>query len=419
MDKNYNLPIDAELFPEGCPRCSLTKFLLWMTLPTALFMWGLYAAYRVLAEGLGVTGLDDYFGFGLWITFDLAVIALGAGAFFSGLLMYILNIKQLKYIINLSVIIGFLCYSGAMLILVLDIGQPLRAWFGYWHANVHSMLTEVIFCITCYCLVLIIEYVPLILENKQLNKNKLVHAVAHNFHVMMPLFAGIGAFLSTFHQGSLGGMYGVLFGRPYLFREGFFIWPWTFFLYVLSAVGSGPVFTVLVCTAIEKISGRKMVSWEVKSLMGKIAGTMLTVYLVFKFADTYAWIYDLLPREGLTFDQMFHGWIYGKWLFWSELGLCGVVPAIILMVPSLRNTPSLFYTAAILDCIGVTINRYVMTVQALAIPVMPFDSWEAYMPNWAEWGASALVVAYSIIIVALSYRYLPIFPMEAKLNRGK
>lgn len=419
MDKNYSLPIDAELFPEGCPRCSLTKFLIGMLAPTALLLWGVYAAFRVLAEGLGVTALDDYFGFGLWITFDLAVIALGAGAFFSGLLMYILNIKELKNIINLAVILGFLCYSGAMIILVLDIGQPLRCWFGYWHANVHSMLTEVIFCITCYCLVLIIEYVPLILENRLLNKNKLVHAIAHNFHVWMPLFAGIGGFLSTFHQGSLGGMYGVLFGRPYLYREGFFIWPWTFFLYVISAVGSGPVFTVLCCTIIEKITGRQMVTWEVKSLMGKIAGTMLTVYMVFKLADTYFWAADLLPRQGLTFDQMFYGWIYGKWLLWSELFLCGVIPAAILVIPKLRNTPALFYTAAILDCIGVTINRYVMTVQGLAIPVMPFDSWETYNPNWAEWGASALVVAYAIIVVALSYRYLPIFPQEAKLNSGK
>ena len=283
--KNYNQPVDASLFPEGCPRCSLLKFLLHLVPVAAVGLWGAYAAFRVLAHGLGETGLDDYFGFGLWITFDLAVIALGAGAFFTGALRYLLNIDALKNIINLTVVVGFLCYSGAMLVLVLDIGQPLRAWFGYWHPNVHSMLTEVIFCITCYCTVLIIEYVPLALENRQLAKNKLAHAIAHNFHLIMPLFAGIGAFLSTFHQGSLGGMYGVLFGRPYILRDGFFIWPWTFFLYILSAVGSGPMFTVLVCTFMEKLTGRKLVSWDVKQLMGKIAGTMFTIYMVFKLAD--------------------------------------------------------------------------------------------------------------------------------------
>ena len=89
--KNYNQPVDASLFPEGCPRCSLLKFLLHLVPVAAVGLWGAYAAFRVLAHGLGETGLDDYFGFGLWITFDLAVIALGAGAFFTGALRYLLN----------------------------------------------------------------------------------------------------------------------------------------------------------------------------------------------------------------------------------------------------------------------------------------------------------------------------------------
>ena len=416
MNINYNLPLDAGMFPEGCTRCSMTKFLIWLTPATIVLLWGLYAAFKVLSTGLGATGLDDYFGFGLWITFDLAVIALGAGAFFTGLLRYILNIDPLKNIINLAVIVGFICYSGAMLVLILDIGQPLRSWFGYWHANVHSMLTEVIFCITCYCTVLMIEYIPLILEQRQLNKIPLLRYIAHNLHLFMPLFAGIGAFLSTFHQGSLGGMYGVLFGRPFAFREGFFIWPWTFFLFILSAVASGPVFTVLICSLMEKITGKRLVSWEVKSIMGKIAGTMLLVYLVFKMLDTWWWIADTLPKAGLTFEQVFYGFVYGKWMLFAEIVLCGVIPCVILLKGSLRNKPALFFTAALLDCMGIILNRYVFTVQTLAQPVMPFERWVIYTPNWVEWAASFLVLAYGVILLSLSYRYLPVFPQEVKLN---
>ncbi len=408
--------IDQALFPEGLTRCSFWKFLGWLLFIGLGLAWGGYAILWILGFGLGITGLDDYFGFGLWITFDLAVIALGAGAFFTGLLRYILNIDPLKNIINLAVIVGFICYSGAMIILGLDVGQPLRSWFGFWHPNVHSMLVEVMFCITCYLGVLVIEFVPLILENRKLNKIPLLHNIAHNFHVTMPLFAGMGAFLSFFHQGSLGGMYGVLFARPFAFREGFFIWPWTFFLFVLSAVASGPVFTVLVCKLMELLTGRKLVSWDVKKLMGKIAGTMLCVYLVFKILDTWAWAYGYLPSVGLTFDQMFYKTIYGSWMLWAEIGLCGIIPAILLMVPSLRDKPALFYTAAILNCTGVTINRYVFTVQTLAAPVMPFDSWQTYAPNWAEWAPSVLVIAYGFLILSLSYRYLPVFPQEKKLN---
>lgn len=413
---DYSKPVDAELFPEGCERCSLTKFTGWMSILGVIFLWGLYAAVRVLGFGLGETGMDDYFGFGLWITFDLAVIALGAGAFFTGALRYILNIDELKNIVNLAAVIGFLCYTGAMMILVLDIGQPIRCWFGYWYPNVHSMLTEVIFCITCYCIVLILEFVPLVLENRQLMKRPFIHALAHNFHVYMPIFAGIGAFLSTFHQGSLGGMYGVLFGRPYLFREGFFIWPWTFFLFVLSAVASGPMFTVLVCTLMEKMSGRKLVSWDVKQLMGKVGGTMLIVYTVFKCLDSWYWATDMLAGEGLTFDQMFHGWIYGKWLFFVEHAFL-IIPMIVLLIKPLRTKPWIFYLMLFLTCTSITINRYVLTVQGLAQPVMPFDSWYTYAPNWAEWASCFLVFAYAAMVLSLAYRYTPMFPQEAELNR--
>ncbi len=409
--------MDRALFPEGLERCSFGKFALWLLFITVFLLYGLYAMIVIFAKGIVVTGLDNYFGFGLWITVDLAIIALGAGAFFTGFLRYLLKIDQLANIINLAVIVGFICYSGAMLVLCMDIGQPIRCWFGYWHPNVHSMLTEVIFCITCYCIVLVIEYVPIILEQKQLYRIPFIHHLAHNMHLNMALFAGIGAFLSTFHQGSLGGMYGVLAGRPYAFREGFFIWPWTFFLFVLSAVGCGPIFTVLIATLMEKLTGRKLVDYKTKALMGKIAGTMLTVYIFFKLIDTWAWAHDYLPTTGLTFDQMFYGVIYGKWLMFTEIILCGLVPAIMLITPSIRNNPKMLYTAGILDCIGICLNRYLFTVQTIAIPLLPFDKWQTYAPNWAEWATTGLIVAYGFLVLSLSYRYLPIFPQERAMNK--
>lgn len=408
--------MDSKFFPEGLPRCSTGRFLLWLGLISIFLLWGAYAALVIFYNGLGVTGMDNYFGFGLWITFDLAVIALGAGAFFTGFLKYILKIKQLEKIVNLTVIIGFICYSGAMLILCMDIGQPARAWFGYWHANVHSMLTEVIFCITCYLTVLIIEFLPILLEQKQLNQNKFVHAFAHNLHLHMPLFVAVGTFLSTFHQGSLGGMYGVLIGRPYALRDGFFIWPWTFFLFVLSAVASGPAFALLVCTFMEKLTGRKLVEYKVKMLMGKVAGSMLCLYIFFKLIDTWGWATGVLPRVGMTFDQMFYGAIYGKWLMWTELIVCGVIPALLLIIPAVRKRPCLLYTLGLLDCIGIVINRYIFTVQTIALPVLPFDKWYTYAPNWAEWAPSIMIIAYGVLVMSLSYRYLPVFPQEKALN---
>ena len=413
---DYSKPLDAALFPKGCERCSLTKFSMWMCVPIWHLIFGTVAALVVFGGGLGYTALDNRFGFGLWITLDLAIIALGAGAFFTGLLRYILNIEELKSVVNFTALLGFLCYTSAMVILVLDIGQPLRSWFGYWYPNSHSMLTEVIFCISCYCIVLTIEYVSLILDSDAFSGNKYIQHLAHNFHVYMPLFAGIGAFLSTFHQGSLGGMYGVLFGRPYLFREGFFVWPWTFFLYLLSAVSAGPMFSVIVITIMEKFTGRKFVSWKVKQLMGKIGGTMLVVYTIAKCLDSYVWIHDLLPRAGNTFDEMFFGFIYSEIWFWTE-HITLIVAILFLVIPRIRRIPFFFYTGLLLTCYSVVLNRYLMTVQALGIPVLPFENWTYYWPNWSEWGAFAFIFGYSVLSLSLTYRYTPVFPEEPELNK--
>ena len=228
--------MDEALIPEGVKRCSARAFFLW-TLPwLGLLAWGLLSALLVLLKGLNQTNMSDIFAFALWIVFDLSVIALGAGAFFTGFLTYIIGKKELKNIINAAVIIGFICYSSAGPMIFIDLGQPLRIWYIFWHANVHSMLVEVSFCITAYICVLVIEYLPIILKNRKLDEVRDFRLFGHNLHHIMALFAGTGAFLSFFHQGSLGGMFGVLYARPFADRWDLYIWPTTFFLFVLSSI---------------------------------------------------------------------------------------------------------------------------------------------------------------------------------------
>ncbi len=407
--------MDSALIPDGVKRCSFLSFAIWLLVIFAFIGVGVLAGFLVLWKGLNQTGLNDYFGFGLWITADLAVIALGAGAFFTGFLTYVIGKKELKDIINLAVVIGFICYTGAQLVLLLDIGQPIRGWFTFWHPNVHSMLTEVVFCITAYTIVLTIEFVPLILENRQLDKVPELHYFSHNLHEIMVVFAATGTFLSFFHQGSLGGLYGVLFGRPFAFREGFFIWPWTFFLFVASSIASGPALTILVCMMIQGITRKQLVRREAISLLAKVTAYLLAFYMVVKILDTWWWASHSAPSVGTRISDFYQP-PYGIWLLIAELGVCGVVPAIILLIPKARDDDVWLIIGCFLNCTGIVINRFVFTVQTLAIPVLPFDRWEIYVPTWQEWAPTIALVAYGALLISLSYRYLPLFPRERELN---
>ena len=141
--------MDSALIPKGVKRCPIWQFVLWIGANGAVLAWGVFAMLLVYIKGLNQTNMNNAYGFALWIWADLAVIALGGGAFFTGFLRYLVGKDELKNIINYAVLIGFICYSSALMILGFDIGQPLRGWFIFWHANVHSMLTEVAFCLTC------------------------------------------------------------------------------------------------------------------------------------------------------------------------------------------------------------------------------------------------------------------------------
>src|SRR3982750_4532706 len=274
--------MDKFLIARGVKRCSQGRFLVWMLPWAALLVFGLYAAGLCLVKGLNQTNMDNRFAFGLWIFLDLTVIALGAGAFFTGFLLYILKLKELSAVIKSGGIIGFFAYSGAVCVLAVDVGQPLRAWFTFWYPNVHSMLTEVTFCITCYLTVLLIEYVPILLKNRKLREIPSFLVFEFQLHKLIYVLAGVGTFLSFFHQGWLGGLFGVLRGGAFAFREGFAIWPTTFFLFILSAIAAGPVFLVLITAGVEKLTGKRLVRPGVPEFMGKVSAILLIAYVLLK-----------------------------------------------------------------------------------------------------------------------------------------
>jgi len=144
------------------------------------------------------------------------------------------------------------------------------------------MLTEVTFCITCYLLVLAIEYVPVILKNRKIKQFSSMLVFEHELHKLIIVFAAVGTFLSFFHQGSLGGLYGVLIGRPFAFRPALGIWPTTFFLFIISAAAAGPCFILLTTALASKLSHKHLVTKEVYQMLGKISGSILIFYVLLK-----------------------------------------------------------------------------------------------------------------------------------------
>jgi molybdopterin-containing oxidoreductase family membrane subunit len=276
------------------------------------------------------------------------------------------------------------------------------------------MLTEVTFCITCYLTVLAIEYVPVVLKNRKLREVPSFLVFEWELHKLMPVLALAGTLLSFFHQGSLGGLYGVLRGRPFAFREDIGIFPSTFFLFVLSAIATGPSFIALTTWLVEKISRKELIKPYVYASLARISGGLLLVYVLAKSIDTLVWVNSTSPRLGFPAYSHYMWQPSGATILLAEIIVFGLIPALMLRSAKVQEHRPLLLFAAFLACFGVALNRFVMTIQTLALPTLPFQEFLSYWPSWQEMATALGVIAYGVIVYSLSYRYLTLFPQERK-----
>jgi molybdopterin-containing oxidoreductase family membrane subunit len=93
-----------------------------------------------------------------------------------------------------------------------------------------------------------------------------------------------------------------------------------------------------------------------------------------------------------------------------------LLPAAILLAPKLRARRGWLIGAAALACCGVTLNRFIQTVQTLSLPTLPFDKFLTYTPSWQEVGTFLAVVAYGVLVYSFSFRYFNLFPEERELR---
>ena len=151
-------------------------------------------------------------------------------------------------------------------------------------------------------------------------------------------------------------------------------------------------------------------------MLGRISGSLLAVYVLAKSVDTLIWINRTSPETGFQAWQYYSWKPFGSWILIAEIGLFGLAPALMLLTPRLRRRTGWLVTGAFLACLGVALNRFVLTVQTLALPTLSFDRFMSYTPSWQETGTFLAVVAYGVLVYSFSFRYFQLFPQERELK---
>jgi molybdopterin-containing oxidoreductase family membrane subunit len=395
-------------------------WLAWLGLIGILLLIGVISAIEVFWKGLEITNMSDSVPWGLWITIDLSAIALGAGAFTLSAVVYLFGLKRFQPIVRLAIWIGFIGYTSALLTLLMDIGRPDRFWHPWVYWNVHSVLWEITWCITIYLTIMLIEFLPVIADSKLLDRVpriKTMRSLAHQLHKAAPLLALLGLGISLLHQSSLGATYGIVKSRPIWFKPSMPI------MFIISAIASGPAFTMGMALVIEWVTGKRNISHDILRAIARFSGFGLLIYGYIKMWDLAAVTYygrTAAVNEALHMLNQHTPYNFSFWVIEILLGI--VIPAILFINKRFSSNPANLVLGAGLVFIGIVVNRWNVTVSGLFVPLsyspgvlyqLPAGT---YFPNLVEWGIAALIVGYALMMITIGVKFFPLFEKEEQLS---
>lgn len=400
-------------------KLSIDIFPYWVGLLLGLIAFGLVGAYVVLTQGLHVTGLSNKVPWALWITIDLSAIALGGSAFVFGVIVHLLRIQRFEVVGKLAILLGFLGYSTAGMVLLFDLGKPFRFWHPVVYWQPHSLLWEITMCVVLYLAVLMAELLPIVLEHPGICNNFLTKRfavlckiraaitwLAAKLHSFSPVLAVIGLTLSLLHQASLGATYSVLSGRGLWFNQSAPV------QFVLSAVAGGVALLFFLSIVVFRIMRPGQVKDDVFYDLARISGvaTLLLTYLrVWDWAVTNYYSFD---REIALQTQILDTIAPYSLTFWlGQALLPAIAGAMLLAAKRIRSFRILLVTATI-PIFNAILMRWNYNFSGLIAsisydPFTPTVVLNSYTPTWVEFAVGGMVISYWLLLFTLAARYLP------------
>ena len=398
-----------------------------------LAVFGIILVLYRYVMGLGAaTNLSDGYPWGLWIGFDiLAGIALAAGGFVMAGTVHLFGGHKYHALSRPAILTALLGYLLFIFGLFFDLGRPWNLWRAIYSWNHASPMFEVAWCVMLYTTVLILEFLPVVLEKYKLNKllelwrtfvpwiiifmlGMFTLAMSYSLawalvmviillvweismragwmprDKQMPiLLIMAGVMLSTMHQSSLGSIFLLAPTKLHI------LWytPIIPLLFLLSAIMTAPAMVTFEALMSEKILKHKARF----DLLSDLAGWMpylIGFYLLIKIAD-------LLGRnvalQTFTMSPQTISW-------WLEITIGVILPLILFLSPEIIKTKGGLLWASTLVIIGLVWNRINVAIVGVIV-----EKWETYYPYWIELFITIGVVAIGLIVFKWAVENLPIY----------
>ena len=357
------------------------------------------------------TAYDQGVPWGLWVAAYLFFSGASAGAFPIATLSHVFGQRRFAPLAPLSLLVALVCLSGAVVLVMADLGRPERA-LHLLRFNPTSVMFWVISLYTSYSLVLI-GMLYLVLRPSWGAKAR---ATGSRFYRWLALghedsdkqqrkdrfrtrvMGSFGLAVSFCLAAGVGMLFSVLPGRDF-WHTGLF--PITF---LVSALVSGGAL-VIISASLFASGGRAFK--ETLLSVARLIGILLVVEAIILPVETLVVFKSGMPTGIGILTTIAAG--PHAWVFWVLQFGIGTIAALLLILLPKKPTIAGAATASLFALIGTFAFRLNFVIPQ---QIYPSDS---YIPSLYEWNLVIFGAGLAGLMFLAGLRWLPILPRETPI----
>jgi Ni/Fe-hydrogenase subunit HybB-like protein len=356
----------------------------WDKLLLAIMAGAAVIAFVRFATGIGsIANINNAYPWGWWVGYGImTMIAIGGVGFTMTALVEIFGVHRYHSFLRPAVLMGLLCYTSAITMLMVELGRPWMVWMVLVSWAPTSALYEVGWCAFLYLTVLALEFAQVPLERLGWGG-----ALSILRMIYIPIML-LGVTLSHLHQSSLGTLMTLI---PHKINV---LW-WSEnlpLLFLFSAMMAGPAMAIL-----EHLAAARWLGFaprmDLLAGLARIEAWLVGLFFAFQMGDLF--------YRGAAGAALTASWFALS--FWLEIIFGLLIPFVLLLMPEVRESRRALATACSLVIAGVLLHRLNVAVIGLRV-----RHWETYVPSLGEVGITLGITAAALFAFGWLARILPI-----------
>jgi len=362
-----------------------TKNIIWNAILIIVLLIGVYGVFNQAIQGHHVTGISKQVPWGVYIAAFTFFIGISTGSTLVSFMIHVFNREDLKPLEIRAVSLSLITLVGALMFLILDVGNPIRMLkVPFLLRNTSSVFFYSSLSYYIFGALILIQLISLVKLKKDSTNEKLLKRVKLISIIAFPLAMGIvlvpdGALFSFVKAREF-------WNRPLLLPH-----------FANASIVSALAVIAIISFISEKIENKKILNFTSQML--------LSYLLIFLTAGVlFLDIFDILVLKYSEKPEGIEAWhlLTTKHLFLFLVNILGLLLALIILVSKKGKTLPRIVISSILIVFAISAYRYNLIIVGQEIPLIEGELTQKYMPTLTEIFISAGITSFIII----SYQYL-------------